>query len=286
MAVDPNSSKNSSSGKNTNGDKSEAPQTPDGKNPNGHRHGEWPQVISGIIIILGAIAALNFEGIGRNLGLLFGFESQVSAPAPPQPFDPSRVEPDGRAIVLRARAEQVKAADAAKRATEVSLEADQVAQSARPNGRAGEATRLEDKSLPDKTFTYEGVLDSSGGLNGIGVTTVATPQGKQSFSGNHKNSAPEGYGILILNSVERYEGQFSGGKMQGYGILTLSDRSRYEGAFLQDRPNGFGVLKDARGQLIYEGEFRQGDKHGVGVTWQDSGAKPVVQNWVNGTPAP
>ena len=58
-----------------------------------------------------------------------------------------------------------------------------------------------------------------------------------------------GYGTLILNENERYEGLFQQGKFQGQGTLHYANKDRYEGNFENNLPNGKGFLISSKGAV-------------------------------------
>ena len=68
----------------------------------------------------------------------------------------------------------------------------------------------------------------------------------------------------------RYYGEHANGMRHGFGIMKLSDGSGYMGQWGFGKPCGQGRLVARTGSSAahgesYEGDFREGDRHGEGV---------------------
>lgn len=74
---------------------------------------------------------------------------------------------------------------------------------------------------------------------------------------------PSGYGVLVYESDERYEGTFVNGLKQGQGMFLFPDNGRYEGSFNLGEPNGSGTFTFANGDR-YVGGIKRGVPHGRG----------------------
>ena len=106
----------------------------------------------------------------------------------------------------------------------------------------------------DEKFYYEGEWIGNK-MEGNGVL-YSSKLGK--YSGNFHQDFFEGHGSLIDLEDNIYEGNFHKGEKSGKGELKLSDGTIYYGEFKNDKYHGKGVLKDAKGNIILEGEFKQG----------------------------
>jgi peptidoglycan hydrolase-like protein with peptidoglycan-binding domain len=130
------------------------------------------------------------------------------------------------------------------------------------------------------------------------------------------NSAPNGLGIRISGSGgsagDRYRGEMRNGQTSGLGVYEFADNPnnaranalRYEGEHSGDATSGFGVTYwkngdsfagqqvgtpgSARGVLTfsdgqrYDGEVRNGTRHGLGVVWSADGQVLMAGRWENG----
>ena len=106
----------------------------------------------------------------------------------------------------------------------------------------------------DEKFYYEGEW-SNNKMEGTGVL-YSTLTGK--YSGKFHKDFFEGHGNLIDNEDNMYEGNFHKGEKSGKGELKLNDGKVYIGEFKNDKYHGKGVLKDSKGNIIMEGEFKNG----------------------------
>jgi len=103
------------------------------------------------------------------------------------------------------------------------------------------------------------------------------------YVGDYKNGKRTGFGTLTMANGNRYEGEFKHDKKTGFGVYTWQNGNRYEGRipvienqqlilphfttgiFKNDKRTGKGVFFRANGEK-YEGEFRDGKRHGVGLS--------------------
>jgi hypothetical protein len=63
--------------------------------------------------------------------------------------------------------------------------------------------------------------------------------------------------VLVTDTNDRFEGQWTDGKMNGFGILRRANGERYAGDWKDDKPNGAGELRRADGSLV-AGTFADG----------------------------
>ena len=81
-----------------------------------------------------------------------------------------------------------------------------------------------------------------------------------SFEGNWVNGVIQGRGIYHYADGSIYQGDLRNGKSHGYGIYRYSDGRIYEGEFKEDKQHGKGIYLSNKGKVIYEGEYKFGEK--------------------------
>jgi hypothetical protein len=106
------------------------------------------------------------------------------------------------------------------------------------------------------------------------------------YNGPWENGLPNGYyGEYILQSGNKYFGQFKDGHMDGEGTFLFHNGDKYVGQFKNSSKNGNGVLNFSNGD-IYEGEFTNGTMGVNGVLKYAHGDKYTGQfnnnNKING----
>jgi hypothetical protein len=95
-------------------------------------------------------------------------------------------------------------------------------------------------------ITYEGEIQD-GTANGSGKATF---RNQGAYTGQFKNGKYEGEGTFRYATLRGQGGMARPGEVVG--------GASFQGAFSNDAPNGHGVFKDGRGQVIYEGEWKDG----------------------------
>ena len=75
------------------------------------------------------------------------------------------------------------------------------------------------------------------------------------------NLVPNGKGMYIFPTGERYEGDVLDTKATGKGIIKLRDGSIYKGEFLNFAPHGKGIMINSNGNIL-EGNFVDGSFEG------------------------
>lgn len=113
------------------------------------------------------------------------------------------------------------------------------------------------------------------------------------LSYDKSNLIPNGYGALIYENGDKYEGQWSDGKIHGNGVLTTTNGSKKEGKWeygnfsfpikvVDGNTISYGAITYT-GEMLnllpngekYEGEFRLGYRHGKGNQYNSNGATYV-----------
>lgn len=92
-------------------------------------------------------------------------------------------------------------------------------------------------------------------------------------------SGQNGRGICVpyaeINAGDPYKyyrGDIRNGTFNGYGLIVYENDDRYEGQIVNGRPNGKGMFYAASENRRYEGDFRNGEFHGQGkYTFADGG---------------
>lgn len=103
---------------------------------------------------------------------------------------------------------------------------------------------------------------------------------KTLFHGNFVDSAYEKGELKCLKTGRVYTGEFnSKSERHGSGKLTFK-KSQYDGNFKNGQFDGTGLLASEQRDEAYEGEFRKGKKHGIGVRIQRSSL--IVAEYKNG----
>ena len=91
---------------------------------------------------------------------------------------------------------------------------------------------------------------------------------------------PDGFGLIIYASGNKYQGEFSNGAMDGYGTFTWVDGDSYRGGFKNNKRNdGFGTYTWENG-TSYQGEFVNERRNGLGTFNYENGNK-YEGNWKN-----
>jgi hypothetical protein len=66
-----------------------------------------------------------------------------------------------------------------------------------------------------------------------------------------------------------YNGATRDGMPHGTGVLTFADGTTYRGQWTSGLPEGWGILTRRDGRVIYNGQWRNGKKHGRGTVYVD-----------------
>jgi len=89
------------------------------------------------------------------------------------------------------------------------------------------------------------------------------------YDGKFKDGLFEGEGILKDSVKYKYEGKFHKGKMEGQGKEDYSDNSSYSGEFRGGVRDGYGTFNSKDGYM-YEGYWRYGVKQGIGFEFNNN----------------
>lgn len=121
------------------------------------------------------------------------------------------------------------------------------------------------------------------------------------YEGEMNNNMRDGIGVCSYNNSFIYEGQWKNNKEHGFGTLMTSDRKRtiYTGEWERGKMNGKGTYKyylstiepmedfdvsDTPKVGVYEGDFRENSRYGIGkYTFADGSF--YFGDWMNNVPS-
>jgi len=109
---------------------------------------------------------------------------------------------------------------------------------------------------------YEGEFQH-GKQTGMGVKHFVSSNEK--YEGEWINGQMTGYGKYFFSSQDNkiYTGQFYHGDLYGNGVITTT-KYIYRGMVKNGYFDGYGKLEDLNSQIIYEGNFKEGQQEGLG----------------------
>lgn len=117
--------------------------------------------------------------------------------------------------------------------------------------------------------TYEGDLNAEGQRHGFGVLLC---DNGNSYEGEWKKDKRDGLGIARYSSGDVYDGQWHRGKRQGHGVMYIEAGDTYIGSWNNGLKHGAGTYHWADGEVDvswYEEDRRVGE----GVRWNSSRTK-------------
>jgi len=117
--------------------------------------------------------------------------------------------------------------------------------------------------------TYEGDLNPDGQRHGFGVLLC---DNGNSYEGEWKKDKRDGLGIARYSSGDVYDGQWQRGKRQGHGVMYIEAGDTYIGSWDNGLKHGAGTYHWADGEVDvswYEEDGRVGE----GVRWNASRSK-------------
>lgn len=108
---------------------------------------------------------------------------------------------------------------------------------------------------------YSGNWNYNGKKEGFGINLK--PDGSL-YKGYWENDQISKYGTFIEPKGNYYQGEFKGGVSEGKGVLYIKDKMKYTGEFKNDLQNGKGVEENYEDNTVYEGDFVNGIREGIG----------------------
>ena len=98
------------------------------------------------------------------------------------------------------------------------------------------------------------------------------------YVGNVENGKANGYGIAILETGSRYEGQWKDNLRHGQGKFYWNDGEDYEGEYRNDMREGFGIYHWGNGEK-YVGEWKNDRRNGEGEFYNKRGKLKTKGIW-------
>lgn len=106
----------------------------------------------------------------------------------------------------------------------------------------------------------------------VALPSVDPSRGMKKFynyNGRWRNGKPHGFGKFVFVTATKdnngiYEGDNENGRPHGIGTRYFRNGCKYEGKFVDGMMDGVGILKDKKDRVFYEGEFKEGLRHGKG----------------------
>jgi hypothetical protein len=111
--------------------------------------------------------------------------------------------------------------------------------------------------------TYEGDLNSSGQRHGFGVLIC---DNGNSYEGDWKNDKRDGLGIARYSSGDVYDGEWKRGKRQGHGVMYIEAGDTYIGSWSKGLKHGAGTYHWADGEVDVSW-YEEDRRVGKGVRW-------------------
>ena len=98
------------------------------------------------------------------------------------------------------------------------------------------------------------------------------------YVGKVKNGKANGYGIALLETGSRFEGEWKDNQRHGEGSFFWADGEIYKGNYLNDKRNGFGIYFWPNGEK-YAGEWKDDKRNGSGKFYDDKGDVVTSGQW-------
>jgi hypothetical protein len=114
------------------------------------------------------------------------------------------------------------------------------------------------------------------------LTVYKTYPNGDTYHGQVKsNGLKRGYGMLKRANNDVYIGFFRDDQIDGKGFMKYANGDSYEGEFLTNEREGWGIYICAKTGAVYDGEWKEGKKHGKGkCQYADRG--DYIGSWENG----
>jgi regulator of replication initiation timing len=117
--------------------------------------------------------------------------------------------------------------------------------------------------------TYEGDLNTEGQRHGFGVLLC---DNGNSYEGEWKKDKRDGLGIARYSSGDVYDGQWQRGKRQGHGVMYIEAGDTYIGGWNNGLKHGAGTYHWADGEVDVSW-YQEDRRVGEGVRWNSSRSK-------------
>lgn len=117
--------------------------------------------------------------------------------------------------------------------------------------------------------TYEGDLNKEGQRNGFGVLIC---DNGNSYEGEWKKDKRDGVGIARYSSGDVYDGEWKRGKRQGHGVMYIEAGDTYIGSWSNGLKHGAGTYHWADGEVDVSW-YQEDRRVGEGVRWNSTRSK-------------
>jgi len=140
-----------------------------------------------------------------------------------------------------------------------------------PRERKEGATTKKVKICRNGVFmgTYEGDLNKDGQRNGFGVLIC---DNGNSYEGEWKKDKRDGVGIARYSSGDVYDGLWKRGKRQGHGVMYIEAGDTYIGSWSNGLKHGAGTYHWADGEVDVSW-YQEDRRVGEGVRWNSTRSK-------------
>ena len=117
--------------------------------------------------------------------------------------------------------------------------------------------------------TYEGDLNKDGQRHGFGVLIC---DNGNSYEGEWKKDKRDGVGIARYSSGDVYDGEWLRGKRQGHGVMYIEAGDTYIGSWTNGLKHGAGTYHWADGEVDVSW-YQEDRRVGEGVRWNSTRTK-------------
>jgi len=140
-----------------------------------------------------------------------------------------------------------------------------------PSERKDGATTKKVKICRNGVFmgTYEGDLNKDGQRNGFGILIC---DNGNSYEGEWKKDKRDGVGIARYSSGDVYDGEWKRGKRQGHGVMYIEAGDTYIGSWSNGLKHGAGTYHWADGEVDVSW-YQEDRRVGEGVRWNSTRSK-------------
>ncbi|MFM2395109.1 MAG: hypothetical protein RLZZ546_3092 [Bacteroidota bacterium] len=103
------------------------------------------------------------------------------------------------------------------------------------------------------------LLNSKCTYNNGEILNCVQYNGQLTYEGEYKNGLADGYGTAIYSNGDKWVGNFKDDSRYGEGIYYWKDGRKFIGKEINGKWEGYGKFYNSNGQLIYEGEYKNGN---------------------------
>lgn len=133
--------------------------------------------------------------------------------------------------------------------------------------------KLGKYNLPNKREDFNNNTSSTR------VYSILYPDNTIYIGSFDKTGKKEGFGTLFLPDGSKYTGEFREDKICGEGRIIYAEGDYYEGRFDNNKPNGEGVFEKIKEGVIYQGQWKDEMKWGVGKESRSDGSFYVGEHY-------